>query len=212
MAATLRFPNSKRLEEGTMQEPSKTTTALPRRAVLAGLVAAAPVTAVACLPTAAAAMALASPADDAALLQLNEDIFQAWEASHAHDDEIYRLEEVRKAEYERLLEQETAQGQYISVRERWDLVYSTPEVQRLDQLVILSEQHFLRMADLIDKMWAIPAKTEAGRSAKVQVLLSCVLNWRDPDEEMDWQLLMARRLLVDLVGGEEAESFREIYA
>jgi hypothetical protein len=55
-------------------------------------------------------------------------------------------------------------------------------------------------------------KTEIGRSAKVSVLLTCLLDWRLPDEEMDWRELMARRLLVDFVGGEEAQSFREIYA
>lgn len=55
------------------------------------------------------------------------------------------------------------------------------------------------MAGLIDQMWAIPALTEAGRSAKVSVVLSCILDWRKPDEEMDWRELMARRLLVDLV-------------
>jgi hypothetical protein len=53
---------------------------------------------------------------------------------------------------------------------------------------------------------------EIGRSAKVSVLLTCLLDWRLPDEEMDWRELMARRLLVDFVGGEEAQSFREIYA
>lgn len=68
------------------------------------------------------------------------------------------------------------------------------------------------MADLIDETWAIPAKTEAGRSAKVGVLLACIMDWRLPDDEMGWHELMARRLLIDLVGREEAESFREIYA
>jgi len=51
--------------------------------------------------------------------------------------------------------------------------------------------HTVQMAALIDKMWAIPAKTELGRSAKVSVLLACILDWRNPDEEMDWRELMA---------------------
>lgn len=66
------------------------------------------------------ATALASPDDDRALLQLEEEIFQAWEASHAHDDEIYGpngLNEVRNAEYGRLLEAEKAQGRFMSSRE-----------------------------------------------------------------------------------------------
>ncbi|WFU28358.1 hypothetical protein QA649_19710 [Bradyrhizobium sp. CB1717] len=158
------------------------------------------------------ATALTSPADDSALLQLRDQIFEAWEASHAYDDDLCRLPELRRAEYERLLEQEKTGGQYISARERWDAVFAIPEVQRLDHLVVLSEQHFERMARLVERMWGIPAKTEAGRSAKVEVLLSCIMDWRDPDGEMDWRPLMARRLLVDLVGGAEAESFREIYA
>ncbi|MDA9400520.1 hypothetical protein [Bradyrhizobium sp. CCBAU 45389] len=163
----------------------------------------------------AATSALASSDDDGALLQLQEQVFEAWEAWHAHDDEIYGpcgLDKLRRAEYDRLLEQEKERGSYISSRERWDVVFQNPEVQRLDQLVVLSEQHFERMAALVEQMWSIPAKTEAGRSAKVEVLLTCVMDWRDPDEAMDWRPLMARRLLIDLVGGKEAESFREIYA
>lgn len=162
-----------------------------------------------------ATTALASHDDDSALLQLKEEIFQAWEAANAHNDEIYGpcgLDTARTAEYYRLLEQEERLGSFISSEERWRLVFELPEVKRLDRLVTLSEEHFERMAGLIDRMWGVPATTEAGRSAKVSVLLSCVMDWRDPDEEMGWRELIARRLLIDLVGGEEAESFREIYA
>lgn len=72
--------------------------------------------------------AIAAPgaADDAMLLRLEKQMFEAWEAAHADDDETYTLDAVRKAEYERLLEQEKTQGRYISHTERWDLVFSTP--------------------------------------------------------------------------------------
>jgi hypothetical protein len=155
---------------------------------------------------------LASPHDDSALLGLEEAIFEAWAASHAHDDEIQRLEKVRRADYERRLQEETKALKFISMTARWDAVRATPDGRELARLVKLSERHHERMAGLADQMWAIPAKTERGRSAKVGVLLSCILDWREPDEEMDWRQIMARRLLVDLVGGGEAESFREVFA
>lgn len=154
----------------------------------------------------------AAPHDDSPLLRLQEQILEAWEASHADDDDIQRLDNIRHDEYERLLQEEVTRGQFLSANERVEVVYSTPDGRELDRLVTLSEQHTVQMAALIDKMWAIPAKTELGRSAKVSVLLACILDWRNPDEEMDWRELMARRLLVDLVGGDEAQSFREIYA
>jgi len=36
-------------------------------------------------------------------------------------------------------------------------------------------------------MWAIPAKTEAGRQAKAGVAICCVLDWRELDEEVGWR-------------------------
>jgi hypothetical protein len=68
------------------------------------------------------------------------------------------------------------------------------------------------MDRLIERMWAIPAKTEAGREAKVSVLLSCVLDWRDHDAEVDYRVSMARRLLTELVGGKASERMRDQFA
>jgi hypothetical protein len=65
---------------------------------------------------------------------------------------------------------------------------------------------------LTDKMWAIPAKTEAGRQAKAWVVLSCVLDWRDRDDQVDWRVQMTRRLLADLVGGEAGKKIRDRFA
>ncbi|MGY4504224.1 hypothetical protein ACVWYH_008181 [Bradyrhizobium sp. GM24.11] len=154
----------------------------------------------------------AAPSDDSPLLQLHEQIFEAWWAANEHNDEIHRLIKARDAKYEQLLQEETAARQYRSMDDRWAFVWSMPEGRELDRLITSSQEHYDRMAGLIDDMWAIPAVTEAGRSAKVSVVLSCILDWREPDEETDWRELMARRLLVDFVGGAEAQSFREIYA
>lgn len=159
-----------------------------------------------------AATALASSDDDSALLQLEEQIFDAWHAANADNDETCRISEVRSAVYDKLVEAEKAQLRFISSRDRWELVFSDPEVQRLDRLVTLSDQHWGRMNELVERMWAIPANTEAGRNAKVIVLLSCILDWRDRDEELDWRPFMARRLLIDFVGGEAAESLRGQFA
>jgi hypothetical protein len=64
----------------------------------------------------------------------------------------------------------------------------------------------------IDQMLAIPAHTEAGRHAKVTVVLVCVLNWRDTDDRVSRQTLIARQLFADLVGGEAGKSLREQFA
>jgi hypothetical protein len=53
---------------------------------------------------------------------------------------------------------------------------------------------------------AIPAKTEAGRQAKADVAICCVLNWRDRDDAVGWRVKTTRRLLADLVGGEAGKS------
>jgi hypothetical protein len=68
------------------------------------------------------------------------------------------------------------------------------------------------MAALIDRMWAIPAKTEAGRQAKADVAICCVLDWRDRDDQVGWRVKTTRRLLADLVGGEAGKNMREQFA
>ncbi|MEZ2143218.1 hypothetical protein AAE026_13020 [Bradyrhizobium sp. DN5] len=91
--------------------------------------------------TAIPATALASPDDDSALLQVEEQIFEAWRASRAHDDEIQRLDEVCRADYDRRLQEETRLQQFLSMAARRDTVDATPDGLELDRLVTLSEQH-----------------------------------------------------------------------
>jgi hypothetical protein len=70
------------------------------------------------------------------------------------------------------------------------------------------------MSKLIEEMWAIPAQTDAGRKAKVLVLLACVLGgeWRDRDDQVDYRTLTARQLLIEFVGGEAGASLRDQFA
>lgn len=81
--------------------------------------------------------ALASPNDDSALLRLEEEIFEAWRASHAHDEEIDRLDQVCRAEYDRRLQEETRSQQFLSMTARRDAVDATPDGLELDRLVTL---------------------------------------------------------------------------
>jgi hypothetical protein len=43
-------------------------------------------------------------------------------------------------------------------------------------------------------------------------VLSCVLDWRDLDDQVGWRVLTTRRLLADLVGGEAGKNMREQFA
>ena len=49
---------------------------------------------------------------------------------------------------------------------------------------------------------ATPALTQAGRAAKVRVLLSDILGdgWRGPEEDLDWHIAQARALLGEFAG------------
>ncbi|MGY8680104.1 hypothetical protein Q2941_20235 [Bradyrhizobium sp. UFLA05-153] len=193
-----------------MQANSKTTTRRQFATWLAAATAGAGAAAVAVPVTTLAA----SPDDDSALLRLEEEIFEAWRAWQVScaNGEIPRLQDIRHADYERRLQEEKTAGRYLSADARWEAVMSTPDGLELERLIALSEDHFDRMAGLIDRMWSIPARTEAGRKSKVLVALVCIMDWRDRDEETDWRNLMARQLLIDLVGGPSAESMRDQFA
>ena len=49
---------------------------------------------------------------------------------------------------------------------------------------------------------ATPARTQAGRAAKVRVLLADILadQWRGPANDLDWDIAQARVLFADLAG------------
>ena len=51
-------------------------------------------------------------------------------------------------------------------------------------------------------MIATPAFTQAGRAAKVRVLLVDILGdkWRGPDSELDWDIAHARTVLGEFAG------------
>jgi hypothetical protein len=131
------------------------------------------------------------------------------------DDSARRLARRQRAHRRDRAARECAKSfefRILTDENRWHLVRSTPEYQEHDRLVTLRNQHSERMASLIDKLLDIPAKTEAGRQAKADVAICCVLDLRDLDDEVGWRVKTTRRLLLDLVGGEAGKNMRRQFA
>ena len=167
------------------------------------------------LAAAAATTVLSQPkpafaaADDSALLQLEEEIFEQYEAAHAHDDELDKVHVIWRDE---LIRQESeAISSPLTSKQRWDLVKAMPESKEHTRLVTLGRPFFDRMNALIEQMFAIPAHTAEGRRAKVSVLLSCVMGkeWCLIDKDTDYDVEMTRNLLVEFIGGESGEMLRD---
>jgi hypothetical protein len=162
--------------------------------------------------------ALASPQDDSALVKLEEQIFEQYEGACAFDAEMDRLSEIwtdKSLElYNEALSREAQGGVYLSPQERWALVTDMPECREHNRLDNLQRPFYDRMDALIKQMFAIPAHTAEGRRAKVLVLLGCILgeDWRHADDQTEYAQRMARRLLIDLVGGEPAKQLRDQFA
>ncbi|MGZ5874034.1 MAG: hypothetical protein ACXWKP_18190 [Bradyrhizobium sp.] len=70
------------------------------------------------------------------------------------------------------------------------------------------------MDALVEEMFATPAHTAEGRRAKVTALLGCILGheWRRTDDKTEYPQQMARKLLIEFVGGEPGEMLRGQFA
>jgi hypothetical protein len=101
----------------------------------------------------------------------------------------------------------------VTSKQRWDLVKAMPESKEHTRLVELGEPFFARMDALIKQMFAIPAHTADGRRAKATVLLTCIMpsEWRT-ETDKDADIEMARKLLIEFVGGEPGEMLRGQFA
>jgi hypothetical protein len=159
--------------------------------------------------------AVALPADDSALLKLEEQIFEQHEAAHAFDDEIDRVVEIWTGEGIRLereaLKEQLAGRPTLTSKERWELVRAMPESKEHTRLAGLADPFFDRRDALGKQMFAIPAQTADGRRAKVTVLLACVMGseWTGTDKDADYDIEMARKLLIEFVGGGPGEMLRD---
>jgi hypothetical protein len=195
--------------------PTSQADATSRRRFLsqaAGVAAGCTVLAVATSQPIAAASAPAAQMNDSTLLKLEEQIFEQYEGAAQYDDEMYRLALIWHTESARRLE--AAEGSCLSQDERWKLATDMPECREHDRLAKLQDPFYERMDALVKEMFATPAHSAEGRRAKATVLLGCILggNWRRTDDEMDYTEMMARRLLIEFVGGEPGEMLRDQFA
>ena len=163
---------------------------------------------------ATAQRANARPADDSALVKLEEEIFEQYQAAVAFDDEINRLHPIWVEETKRLSDDFYAGRSTLTSDERWALVSKMPECRECTRLTNLQAALFEKMDVLVKEMFATPAHTAEGRRAKATVLLGCVLgdDWRHRDELTEYPELMARNLLLEFVGGEPGKMLRGQFA
>jgi hypothetical protein len=145
-------------------------------------------------------------ADDGVLLKLEEQIFEVHHAAESSNDEIKRLQGIFHAEANRLLGRSD-----LTERQHRELVDAMPECRECERLINISDAHWSRIFDLVDEMWATPAQTEAGRKAKVAVLLGVLMGreWTLVDEDTDYRVLRGRQLLIEFIGGEPAKQLRD---
>jgi hypothetical protein len=159
-----------------------------------------------------------APQDDRRLLELEEQIFEQYEGACAFDAEIMRLSEIWTAEsrrlYEESLSKEMETGTYLTPQARWALVTDMPECREHSRLTKLQDPFYKRMDALVKVMFATPAHTAEGRRAKATVLLGCIMgdDWRRPDAQTDYPEMMARKLLIEFIGGEPGEVLRAQFA
>ena len=149
----------------------------------------------------------AAPQDDRKLLELEEQIFEQYNGACAFNDEILRLSKIWTdkliAIRDAALSREVQAGVHLTANERWVIWTDMPEYREHSRMCELQAPFYERMEALIKQMYATPAHTAEGTSAKVLVLLGCILgeDWREHDDEIDYQQLMTRRLLIEFVGG-----------
>jgi len=141
--------------------------------------------ALAILPVAA----LAAPhGEDAELLAMEAEIMRLRGLAKAIDDEKVQPFE---AEFIALLK--------VNVEAGWAFARSYGRDDAIDE----AEEQFAVPADrLCERLMATPARTQAGRAAKVRVLLADILGdeWRGPASELDWHRAQTRTLLGEFAG------------
>jgi hypothetical protein len=156
--------------------------------------------------------------DDSALVKLEEQIFEQYEGATAYDAEIIRLSEIWTTESHRLYEEalslEKQTGKYLSAQERWALVTDMEESREHSRLCKLQDPFYAKMDALVMQMFATPHTTAEGRRAKATVLLGVIMgdDWKRVDVETDYPELMARKLLIEFIGGEPAEQLRDQFS
>ncbi|KRR20350.1 hypothetical protein [Bradyrhizobium retamae] len=152
--------------------------------------------------------------EDQPLLDLERDILEAYRQATIDDDEISECVHAWRDEWLRL-DCEVKEGRIkMTQDEVSEAIGRMPEVARQAELNRLAQPHFDRLDELVKEMWAIPARTAEGKRAKLEVLLTCIAGagWLDNDKDADYDVRMTRSLILELLGGEQAERFKEQFA
>lgn len=167
--------------------------------------------------TAVSASPIAMPSNDAALLEMEEKIFEHQEAAEAINDDLARLAAVWKREAHRLYVEARAAGNLIETEgQRLEQVAAMPEAIEHGRLIDLQDLHWEAADKLVDRMWALPAQTPEGKRSKLLVLLGHIMGveWRNQDDHHNtsYEIRRARSLMIELVGGEPAAQLRDQFA
>jgi hypothetical protein len=165
-------------------------------------------------PMAAVGEPAAALPNDSGLLKLEEQIFEQYEGATANDDEVYRVFEIWSDEVKRLQMEAIAGRCALTAKDQWELVKAMPESKEHTRLVGLQQPFYARMDALIKQMFAIPAHTADGRRAKATVLLTCIMGseWTQTDKETEYDIEMARTLLIEFIGGDPGKMLRDQFA
>ena len=139
----------------------------------------------------------------ASLLELRDRIFRCYAEARSYDDEIFRLAEILEDQRDLLYKDCSIRPALV-----FEKISAMRESKEQSRLVDLQNAPYAEMDKLISQMWKIPATTDAGRLAKVEVLLECILQTEGPDEDLDYGIREARQLLIEFVGGEAAANLR----
>lgn len=165
-----------------------------------------------------AALPLPGAAVDATsrILTLEKQIFEAYDAAKAYDEDINRCMTIWRDELLRLDAEARSHGVLLAASELMSSVNDgcTAAIAEQNRLTALQDPHYARMDQLVKEMWATPARTSDERRAKVEVLLICIMrdDWRDHDQAADYDIRMARKLLIEFVGGEPADILADQFA
>ena len=152
--------------------------------------------------------------DDATLLEMEKEIFQLREKIHAFDPETARLQNIWSDEMIRLHQASLTGDCKLSKEERSAAVAAMPEAIEHSRLVAEQRPFREQSDELVEQMWSTQARTPEGRRAKLLVLLGHIMvdDWRADNREVDWEIKMARDLMIEFVGGEAAAQLRDQFA
>jgi hypothetical protein len=151
---------------------------------------------------------------DERLLGIGNEIFELKEKIEAFNPEMARLQNIWSDEMCRLYEARLTGELTLSKEEVSAAVAAMPEAIEHSRLVKLQRPFQERADELTSQMWTTPARTPEGRRAKLLVLLGHVMadDWSEGGDEADWDIRMARDLMIEFVGGEPAAQLRDQFA